>query len=191
MVLRFFYLNAHYRSPLEFVRGKSLEEAREAYARLSLPADRISELLERDGVERAGEELPDALEREAERVVEQLDATLARDFNTRESIAVLFGWTRRLADLLGRLEAYSGSALADLKAPYEWAEEVLGLFVRQPTGRPGAWASVVPLAIEARARARSRGDFAEADRIREALKAVGIRLEDHASGTRWEFIGTD
>jgi len=191
MVLRFFYLNAHYRSPLEFVRGKSLEEAREAYARLSLPADRIAELLERDGVERAGEELPDALEREAERVVEQLDATLARDFNTRESIAVLFGWTRRLADLLGRLEAYSGSALADLKAPYEWAEEVLGLFVRQPTGRPGAWASVVPLAIEARARARSRGDFAEADRIREALKAVGIRLEDHASGTRWEFIGTD
>jgi len=191
MVLRFFYLNAHYRSPLEFVRGKSLEEAREAYARLSLPADRIAELLERDGVERAGEELPDALEREAEGVVERLDATLARDFNTRESIAVLFGWTRRLADLLGRLEAYSGSALADLKAPYEWAEEVLGLFVRQPTGRPGAWASVVPLAIEARARARSRGDFAEADRIREALKAVGIRLEDDASGTRWEFIGTD
>jgi cysteinyl-tRNA synthetase len=190
MVLRFFYLNAHYRSPLEFARGKSLEEAREAYARLSLPADRIAEILERDGEDRAGEELPDPLEREAEALVARLDVTLAEDFNTREAIALLFGWTRRLTDLLGRLGSFSGTALTDLKAPYDWGEEVFGLFARPPTGRAGAWASVVPLAIAARARARARGDFAEADRIRDDLKAVGIRLEDDASGTRWEFIGS-
>jgi cysteinyl-tRNA synthetase len=190
MVLRFFYLNAHYRSPLEFVRGKSLEEAREAYARLSLPADRIAEILERDGEERTGEELPDALEREAEALVSRLDATLAEDFNTREAIALLFGWTRRLTEQLGRLGSLSGTALADLQAPYQWGEEVLGLFVRPPTGRAGAWAAIVPLAIAARTRARARGDFAEADRIRDELTAVGIRLEDDASGTRWEFIGS-
>jgi cysteinyl-tRNA synthetase len=188
-VLRFFYLNAQYRSPLDFVRGKSLEEAREAYSRLALPADRIAEILERDGPERAGSELPDALAKEAESLVDRLDATLAEDFNTREAIALLFGWTRRLAGELGQLESYSGAALEDLAGPYAWGEEVLGLFGRDAGGRSGAWEKVVPILIAARTRARSRGDFAEADRIRDELKAAGVRLEDDASGTRWEFIG--
>ena len=47
--LRLFYLNAHYRSPLAFQPGKSLEEAREAYARLTVVFDRISEVLDQGG----------------------------------------------------------------------------------------------------------------------------------------------
>ena len=189
MVLRFFYLNAQYRSPLEFVRGKSLEEAREAYGRLSLPADRIAEILEREGRDRPGRDLPEEISARADALIERLDTTLADDFNTREVIALLFGWTRELLDQQDRLPSYSGDALEGLRAPYAWGEETLGLFVREPTGRAGAWAAIVPIAIAARARARARGDFAEADRIRDELRGAGIRLEDDASGTRWEFAG--
>jgi cysteinyl-tRNA synthetase len=187
LVLRFFYLNAHYRSPLDFTRGKSFEEAREAYARLSLPADRIAELLERDGEGRPGAELDESLVRRSEELVERLDATLAEDFNTREAIALLFGWTRELAEGLERLPSFSGDSLATLQAPYAWARETLGLFERATTARSGAWEAVVPVAIAARARARARGDYAEADRIRDELLAAGVRLEDGAAGTRWEF----
>ena len=191
MVLRFYYLNAHYRSPLEFDPPRTLDEAKEAYARLALPADRIAEALDRRAEDAAGADLPDPLADAAEAVEETLDATLANDFNSREVIALLFGWTRRMTEELPRLDAYSSDALEELAGPYRWAEEVLGLFVRRPEGRGGAWANLVPVLLEARARARARGDFAEADRIRDELRGRGIRLEDDASGTRWEFTGPE
>ena len=188
-VLRFFYLNAHYRSPLDFVRGKSLEEAREAYTRLSLPAQRIAQILERDGDDRPGAELSEELLGRSEELVERLDTILADDFNTREAIALLFGWTRELSGRLEELGAYSGDALSELRAPYAWGEEVLGLFARPVAAPSEAIARVIGLSLDARTRARARGDFAEADRIRDELLAAGIRVEDHGPETRWEFVG--
>jgi cysteinyl-tRNA synthetase len=186
--LRLYYLNAYYRSPLVFQSGKSLEEAREAYSRLTFVADRISEILERDGPERPGVDLPEALGEEAEKLVEHLDNALAVDFNTREAIALLFSWTRRLAEEVPRLEGYSGSALEELDGPYRWGREVLGLFVGESSGPQGAWSAVVPVALAARSRARSRGDYAEADRIRDELRASGVELEDGSGGTRWRAV---
>jgi cysteinyl-tRNA synthetase len=187
-VLRFYYLNAHYRSPIDFLPGTTLEEAREAYARLSQPADRIADLIERDGADRAGDPLPDELASASEGLVEQLDATLSDDFHTREAIALLFGWTRRVGELGDGLAHLSGEALDTLADPYRWGREVLGFFERAPSARSGGWAAVVPLLLDARRRARERGDYAEADRIRDDLRAAGVSVEDGASGARWEFV---
>ena len=189
--LRFYYLNAQYRSPVDFLPGKSLDEAREAYGRLVLPADRIAELLERDGPDRAGDPLPADFAEAAEELVERLDTTLAEDLNTRESIALLFGWTRRVTEVLPQIDHLDGAGLAALDRPYAWGRETLGLFERVDSGRAGAWSTVVPVLLDARARARSRGDFEEADRIREQLRAVGIRIEDAGEESRWEFSGAE
>ncbi|MFY9717822.1 MAG: cysteine--tRNA ligase, partial [Thermoplasmata archaeon] len=126
--LRLYYLNALYRSPLDFDPARSLPESTEAYDRLRQPCDRITEILARDGADRDGGEPPEALLRESSALVERLDATLADDFNTREAIALLFGWTRRLSERTGDLETISGASLAALRAPYDWGSEVLGLF---------------------------------------------------------------
>ncbi len=187
-VLRFFYLNAHYRSPLEYIEGKSLEEAQEAYSRLMEPNRRIRELLEREGVERAGRELPVEVARQSSDVVEQLDQSMSGDFNTRESIARLFGYARSLGEWLPRLDALSGTALASLEAPFRWAREVLGLGDSETRSSASSiLGPIVQVAIEARNRARARSDFSEADRIRQDLLTVGIRLEDEGSQTRWRM----
>ncbi len=183
--LRFYYINAQYRSPIDFDRDRSLAEAHEAYARLSQPLDRIEEILRRDGPQRDGEAPPPDLANEADALVERLDSTLAQDFDTRGAIALLFGWSRRLADGIERLERLSGAGLDRLRAPYLWGREVLGLFEDGASPRDNGWGEVVEVAVRARARARTRGDFAEADRMRDELAAAGVALEDAPGTTRW------
>jgi cysteinyl-tRNA synthetase len=50
-------------------------------------------------------------------------------------------------------------------------------------------AALVPAMLEARQAARARKDFAEADRVRDALAAAGVVVEDTAAGPRWR-VGT-
>jgi len=184
--VRFFFVNAQHRSPLEFDAETSLTEATEAYRRLRQPLDRIEEILARDGPDRPGAEAPAALGSEADGLVERLDTTLANDFDTRGSVAALFVWSRSLLEKPELLETLNGPALERLCAPYLWAREVLGLFEDGMPSPAGAWGPVVETALAARARARARGDFAEADRIRDDLAKAGITLEDGAGRTRWK-----
>lgn len=186
--LRLYYLNALYRSPLDFDPDRSLREAREAYDRLRGPDGRMGELLRRDGPERPGHEPPDGKVDEAAQIVERLDATLADDFNTREAIALLFGWTRRLSEGGVDLDGISGAGLERLRVPYDWGRQVLGLFEEDLLATPPGDRGVIEVALSARKRARDRGDFAEADRIREELRTAGIELEDDTSGTQWRWV---
>jgi cysteinyl-tRNA synthetase len=48
---------------------------------------------------------------------------------------------------------------------------------------------VIKLALEQRAAARERKDFAASDAIRDGLAALGITIEDTAQGPRWSITG--
>ncbi|HEV2316156.1 MAG TPA: cysteine--tRNA ligase [Thermoplasmata archaeon] len=186
-VLRFYYLNAVYRNALEFEQGKSLEEAGEAYERLLQPYRRIEAALAKAPAGEEGAELPPEIRAEAAQLVEHLDELLADDFNAREAVAALFGWTRRVGPLGEQLSELSAAALEELAAPYRWATEVLGLGESIASERPGTEVGpLVEAALAARRRARARGDYAESDRIREDLASAGIRVEDSEGKTRWE-----
>ena len=109
-------------------------------------------------------------------------AAMDDDFNTPEAVAVLF-------DLAGEVNrSQSAQAALLLRA----LGGVLGLLQRTPTeflqGAGSNDEALIAAQILARNAAKQAKNYAEADRIRKALLAGGIVLEDSAAGTNWRRV---
>jgi cysteinyl-tRNA synthetase len=108
-------------------------------------------------------------------------AAMDEDFGTPEAVAVLF-------DLAGEVNKTRSPALAGLLKALGGC---LGILQGDPkaflqAGASGVDEADIQAQIAARAAAKAAKNFAEADRIRQALLAQGIVLKDSAAGTTWE-----
>lgn len=105
-------------------------------------------------------------------------AALEDDLNTPAAFAALF-------------QAARAAKTAEDRASLEAAGALLGVLGHDPEewlageGAGDVDAAEVERLIAARAAARKAKDFAEADRIRDAITALGVTLEDGAGGTTW------
>ena len=179
MVLRFFLLNAHYRSPVDFDRA-ALDEARAAYGRLE-ESRRNLEAARRDPHDHGPADADLATAAGAAR--RRFEDAMDDDFNTREALAALFDLAR---DLNKALATGAGkSALGPAAEVFALARDVLGLFPAESTAAVEA-EPLVELLIELRDAARRRKDFATGDTIRSRLAGLGIVLEDTKDGVRWK-----
>ena len=178
-VLRFFYLNAHYRSPIDFA-PELVDEAGRSYARLRETVRTID--AERRRTPDAGS--ADAVLRAATATaLEAFDAAMADDFNTREAIAAIFEYARSVNKAV---EAGAGRvALDEAATAFARFGEVLGLFARA-SADDAVVEGLMDLLVRLREDARKRKDFATADGIREGLAKLGIVLEDTRDGVRWK-----
>ncbi|MDH5632710.1 MAG: cysteine--tRNA ligase [Gammaproteobacteria bacterium] len=174
-VVRYFILSSHYRSPLNY-SDQHLDGARSALTTL------YTALRDFPAAESA---VPEGNEY-ATRFVAALDD----DFNTAEALPVLFD----LARSINRLRAQDVDAARALAGEMRGLAGLLGLLQREAdVFLKGSVSSAVDslsdqeidTMIEARNAARAARDWAEADRIRDALQAAGIELEDGAGATRW------
>jgi cysteinyl-tRNA synthetase len=200
-VVRFFILRAHYRSPLNY-SDAHLDDAKGALTRLytalknapspSIPLPQVGEgsqlLAEQEGANQfpsppsgrgaRGEGAVDWNEPHALR----FQAAMDDDFNSAEAIAVLFEFANEV----------NRHPTAENYSQFKALAGVLGLLQRDPvaflqSGAPedGLNEAAITEQIIARIAAKQAKNYAEADRIRKALLAAGIVLEDSASGTTW------
>ena len=174
-VVRFFILRAHYRSPLNY-SDAHLDDAKKALDRLYTALKALPvrpEPAEGKGIDWN------------EPYAVRFKAAMDDDFNTAEALAVLF----ELANEVNRRP--SEEFALQLKS----LGAVLGLLERDPTEflqggaiTQGSDEALIAAQIVARNEAKLTKNYAEADRIRKALLADGIVLEDSAAGTNWRRV---
>ena len=174
-VLRYALGAGHYRSPLEW-SGSTLTEAEAAYGRI--------ETFVRNATDAAGDAEPGQSKAGWDEFAVALDDDLA----VPAALAVVHAGVRAGNALLAAHDLPALAAtLADVR-------RMLAVLALDPVGQ---WPSsgggelrpvvdaLVALAVEARADARARKDWAQADGLRDRLAAAGIVLEDTAQGVRW------
>ena len=178
--LRMFMLSAHYRSPLNYSED-ALNQAKGALQRLTNARDNL-DFLSRSGTDSPLTADEEAFLRSLDAYREKFIAALEDDFNTADGVSVMFELVREVNTATGKADCSKALAKACLDRLLE-LDGVLGLLYRQEeTDDLAAW---VEEEIQARQEARKAKNWAEADRIRDELKAKGILLEDTKQGVKW------
>ena len=182
LVVRFFILQSHYRSPLDFSdaaiegAGKGLEKLRNTYSRLQ------SDLAKG----KAGTGVLADVESYRKRFTEAMDD----DFNSPQAIAVLFDLSRNINELLSTGLGISAESLrAILKIFDDCGGTVLGILGKSDRGAVDTASkedALMDILIGLRRDAKAEKMWPLADRIRDGLKSANIVLEDTKDGTLWK-----
>ena len=179
MTIRFFVLQAHYRSTLDF-SNEALQAAEKGLDRLM------------KGVEALGRIKPaDVSTVDPAELEGRCRAAMDDDLNSPMVISALFDWVRVINQLAEGRQTITAADLETLKTTVRrYAFDILGLRDEKAAGSASGRDYVTPLVemlLDERLKARAAKDWAASDRIRDGLAAAGIRVKDRKDGSDWEL----
>lgn len=183
MVLRFFMLSAHYRSPLNF-SADLMEAAKNGLERIRTAVSNLQYLLQ-NAPENASEggmsEAESALLIQAQEFIAKFDEAMDDDFNTADALSAVFELVKFI-----NTNANAESSKAFLQALLDeilMLSDICGLIVET---KEELLDSDIEALIAERQAARKAKNFARADEIRNELLEKGIVLEDTREGVKWK-----
>ncbi len=188
ITVRFYLIEAHYRSPLDFdydkieESGRALERIKNTYLQLKNYQEPSSSEDESKKVEKIIEE-----------VTEDFKEAMDDDFNTALAIAEIFDFTKEINKLIKKNEMTKENS-EKLLSVYAGLLDVLGLDIEKATtssSKQGEQSNLteklIQILIDLRQDAKKNKDFATADKIRNSLSEIGVHLEDTRAGIQWKI----
>ena len=174
-VIRYMMVQAHYRSPINYCK-ELLDACKASLERLYACRDTLDRAI---AAAKSGEVAPEAAETFAKRK-EQFITAMDDDLNTADGMTAIFELVRDL----NRMSADAATSKEQLEAGAKLFDELIGvmglLYNRKKTDEIPA--EVTEL-VEQRKAARKAKDFAEADRLRDAIAALGYAVRETRQGT--------
>lgn len=181
--IRMFMLMSHYRSPLNY-SPDILEQAKSALERMKTARENAVFMAENgaNGAMTDAERVKaEGLDKYRNRFIEVMDD----DFNTADGIAVIFELVRDLNTAMAAANNPTKELAKAYLSIFDELTGVLGIIYSAEDG-DDEFAKEVEELIEARQAARKEKNWAEADRIRDQLKNMGVVLSDTPQGVKWK-----
>ena len=183
MVIRFFILSAHYRSPVDF-SDEALQASQKGLDRL------LTAIGDMERIQPA-KATDDATKRVVSELKQKCYDAMNDDMQSQVVISNLFDACRVINTLVDHKGTITEADLAELKETMNlFAFDILGL-KNEATGgneaREEAFGKVVDMVLELRAKAKANKDWATSDLIRDQLAALGFQVKDTKDGAVWKL----
>ena len=180
MTVRFFMLQTHYRSTLDF-SNEALQASEKGMKRLW----EAYEVLGKWSMVNGHLEEDSELNEKVLKLINGFDESMDDDFNTAKVLAAMFELVpviNSIKDGLIKVEALASTTLVLLQQKFKvYIEDVFGLKTLAAADN-GPLSGVMQLLIDIRKEAKVKKDFATSDKIRNQLAAMGIELKDEKDG---------
>ena len=174
--IRYLLISSHYRSPINYSTD-IIEQCKASLTRIYTCRDNLDFALSNAADGEATDEIKAMLDARQAQFVEAMED----DLNTADALAAIFELVR---DINTKIIA-DGANKADCEAAAKMFDELCGVLGLVYNRKKESLDDEVEALIAQRTQARKDKNWAEADRIRDELKAMGIVLEDTAQGVKW------
>ncbi len=178
MTIRFFILQAHYRSTVDF-SNDALQASEKGLQRL------MDALVTLESISAGSETTVDVSSLRSKCYDAMND-----DMNTALVISHLFDASRAINQIADKKATITAADLDELKATFKlFMYDILGLKEERGSsnGREEAFGKVVDMLLEQRLVAKANKDWATSDKIRNELAALGFEIKDGKDGTTWKL----